>query len=169
MPVAPAVHSNGMARLAAGARMPRRLLVFHTSRNDLRIPRGQWAGLFRRSSNRHSSGGVTGAPCEALMPPAMSEDEQTNTQITRLPREFVDRLTRPFARFSRIEAAGGGVLLLFAVAALVLSKSPWAHAFFDVWETRIGPCSAMHFRSLVGHGAATRRPRRSTQAGSLKL
>nr|WP_197703213.1 Na+/H+ antiporter NhaA [Sulfurifustis variabilis] len=38
----------------------------------------------------------------------------------------------------RIEAAGGAVLLLFTVAALVLSNSPWGHLFLDAWETRIG-------------------------------
>ena len=68
----------------------------------------------------------------------MSEDPQANTEITRLPKEFVDRLTRPFTRFLRIKAAGGDVLLLFTVAALVLSNSPWAHLFLDAWETRIG-------------------------------
>jgi NhaA family Na+:H+ antiporter len=124
--------------LAAGARLPRRLLVFRPSQNDLQIPRSPGAGLFRRPSHRHSSGGVTGTPCKALKPPAMSQDEQTNTEITRLPKEFVDRLTRPFARFLRIEAAGGAFLLLSTIAALVLSNSPWAHSFLDVWETRIG-------------------------------
>ena len=59
----------------------------------------------------------------------MSEDRQPNAQITRLPNELVDRLTKPFARFLRVEAAGGAILLLFTVAALVLSNSPWAEPF----------------------------------------
>ena len=68
----------------------------------------------------------------------MSEEQQTNTEITRLPKEFVDRLTKPFGRFLHIEAAGGAVLLLFTVAALVLSNSPWSHLFLSAWETRVG-------------------------------
>lgn len=52
--------------------------------------------------------------------------------------EFGDRLTRPFARFLRIEVAGGAVLLLFTLAALVLSNSPWAHTYLEAWETRVG-------------------------------
>ena len=68
----------------------------------------------------------------------MSEDRQANTETTQLPKEFVDRLTKPFAWFLRIEAAGGAILLLFAVAALVLSNSPWAHLFEHAWETPIG-------------------------------
>jgi NhaA family Na+:H+ antiporter len=68
----------------------------------------------------------------------MSKDLQANTDLTRLPREFVDRLTQPFARFLRIEAAGGAILLLFTVAALVLSNSPWSPLFSNAWEARVG-------------------------------
>jgi len=67
----------------------------------------------------------------------VTEDRQANAEA-RLPRELVDRLTRPFARFLRIEAGGGAVLLLFAIAALALSNSPWARPFLDAWETRVG-------------------------------
>src|SRR5210317_492509 len=68
----------------------------------------------------------------------MSEDQQGNAEFTRLPKELLDRLTKPFARFLAIEAAAGAILLLSTVAALVLSNSPWAHSFLNVWETQIG-------------------------------
>ena len=68
----------------------------------------------------------------------MSKQQQTETEITRLPKEFVDRLTKPFAQFLSIQAGGGVILLLFTVAALVLSNSPWAHHFESVWETSVG-------------------------------
>ena len=68
----------------------------------------------------------------------MSEDQQGNAEFTRLPKELLDRLTKPFARFLAIEAAAGAILLLFTVAALVLSNSPWAHSFLSAWETQIG-------------------------------
>ena len=68
----------------------------------------------------------------------MSEDQQGNAEFTRLPKELLDRLTKPFTRFLAIEAAAGGILLIFTVAALVLSNSPWAHSFLNVWETQIG-------------------------------
>lgn len=58
--------------------------------------------------------------------------------LERLPREPADRFTRPFARFLRVEAAAGGVLLLCAVAALALSNSPWSAAYLSFWDTRIG-------------------------------
>ena len=68
----------------------------------------------------------------------MSEDQQGNAEFTRLPKELLDRLTKPFARFLAIEAAAGAILLLSTVAALVLSNSPWAHSFLSAWETQIG-------------------------------
>jgi NhaA family Na+:H+ antiporter len=68
----------------------------------------------------------------------MIDVPKTNGEITHLPKEFIDRLTKPFTRFLRIEAAGGAVLLLFTVAALILSNSPWDRLFENIWETPIG-------------------------------
>jgi Na+/H+ antiporter NhaA len=80
----------------------------------------------------------------------MGEHRQVNTEITRLPKEYIDRLTKPFARFLSIEATGGAVLLLFTLAALVLSNSPWAHLYEHAWETSVGlhPGSFEFARSL---------------------
>lgn len=74
----------------------------------------------------------------------MSEDRQTGAGSVRLPREYVDRLTQPFAKFLGVEAAAGAVLLLFTLAALLLSNSPWAHLYSSAWETEIG----LHIGSL---------------------
>ena len=63
---------------------------------------------------------------------------QTDPALTRLPEAFVDRLTKPFAHFLGIEAAGGAALLAATITALVLSNSPWAHTFEAIWETQIG-------------------------------
>jgi Na+:H+ antiporter, NhaA family len=68
----------------------------------------------------------------------MSEDRHADASLGQLPKEFGDRLTAPFSRFLQIEAAGGAVLLVFILAALALSNSPWAPAFLGAWETRLG-------------------------------
>jgi len=68
----------------------------------------------------------------------MDEDRQTGARLVQLPREPIDRLTKPFAHFLGIEAAAGAVLLLFTLAALLLSNSPWAHPFLSTWETQVG-------------------------------
>jgi len=68
----------------------------------------------------------------------MNLDRHTNPQATHLPKKLVDSLTNPFVRFLHIESAGGAILLLFTVAALVLSNSPWADSFEHIWETQVG-------------------------------
>jgi NhaA family Na+:H+ antiporter len=57
---------------------------------------------------------------------------------TSLPPEIADRITRPLARFLKIESAGGAVLLLATVAALTLSNSAGSSAFLAFWETPVG-------------------------------
>lgn len=44
----------------------------------------------------------------------------------KLPHGLIDRITPPFVKFLCIEATGGAVLLLFTIAALILSNSPWS-------------------------------------------
>ena len=61
-----------------------------------------------------------------------------------LPAEMADRFTRPFARFLKIEAAAGIILLLATIVALILSNSAWSIPFLAFWETPIG----LHFGSL---------------------
>ncbi len=68
----------------------------------------------------------------------MSEVPRTNGRLDRLPKEWIDRVTRPFARFLRIEAAAGALLLLATAIAFAVSNSPGAQAFDAMWETRVG-------------------------------
>lgn len=57
---------------------------------------------------------------------------------THLPIESADWITKPFARFVKIEAAAGGFLLLAVFLALALANSPWEEDFLAFWETSIG-------------------------------
>lgn len=68
----------------------------------------------------------------------------TDRRSTGLPHEMADRVTKPLARFLKIEAAAGGLLLLSVLMALLLASSPWSVQFFAFWEMPIG----LHFGSL---------------------
>ena len=68
----------------------------------------------------------------------MNNERQDKGMIHHLPLERVDWLTEPIARFLRVEAVAGTVLLFFTIAALLLSNSPWAQSFLGFWETPVG-------------------------------
>jgi NhaA family Na+:H+ antiporter len=50
-------------------------------------------------------------------------------------RAPIEILISPFARFARMEAAGGILLLLATLVALVWANSPWEHNYHDIWHT----------------------------------
>ena len=77
------------------------------------------------------SGGIRGAT-------GMHRDLRDDPRLSQLPKEPIDRVTKPLAQFLRIETAGGAVLLLAAAAALILSNSPWADDFFALWQAPVG-------------------------------
>jgi NhaA family Na+:H+ antiporter len=58
--------------------------------------------------------------------------------LAGLPREPVDRLSQPFARFLRIEAAASVLLLLCVMVALTASNSHWSAQYAGFWDTPIG-------------------------------
>lgn len=58
-------------------------------------------------------------------------------QAVRLPQALIDQIRPGFARFLRIEAAGGAALLLCTVAALILSNSPLGDVLAGFWDTRL--------------------------------
>lgn len=68
----------------------------------------------------------------------MITEQLAKPGFTRLPKELVDWLASPFIRFLHIESAGGAILFLFTVFALVLSNSPWADWVEHAWETPVG-------------------------------
>ena len=47
------------------------------------------------------------------------------------------RFIRPVIEFTRIEAAGGIVLLIAAAIAIMWANSPWSAAYFDLFNTHV--------------------------------
>jgi Na+:H+ antiporter, NhaA family len=78
------------------------------------------------------------ASTAAIVSMNVNENRPATSDLARLPRELVDRLTSPLARFLRIETLGAIVLLTAALVALALSNSPWAHPFANILDTPIG-------------------------------
>jgi NhaA family Na+:H+ antiporter len=64
------------------------------------------------------------------MPPPASKPES----FPSLEKPPIEILIRPFQRFASQEAAGGLVLFLATVVALVWANSPWAESYFAYWQ-----------------------------------
>ncbi len=69
-----------------------------------------------------------------MAPPAQDMIHETWLHSNRL---LPSRFLRPVLEFTRIEAAGGIVLLLAAMVALVWANSPWYQAYFDLLDSHI--------------------------------
>jgi Na+:H+ antiporter, NhaA family len=46
-------------------------------------------------------------------------------------------IVRPFQRFARTETSSGVLLLASALVALAWANSPFAAAYFGLWETKL--------------------------------
>ena len=65
----------------------------------------------------------------------------TTPQVPLLPRprpHGLQLILRPLVEFLHTEAAGGIVLLVATVAALIWANSPWAEAHQHLWHTTVG-------------------------------
>jgi NhaA family Na+:H+ antiporter len=87
-------------------------------------------------------------------------DPQPPVEPAGLPRELVDRFSRPFDRFLRLEAAGGAVLLLVTLGTVALVNSPWGAGYLRLWDTqvsvRVGSFALTHtLRSAINDGLMT--------------
>jgi NhaA family Na+:H+ antiporter len=52
-------------------------------------------------------------------------------------KSHIDVLTAPFARFAKIEASGGIILLVSTAVALAWANSPWEHVYETLWNTPV--------------------------------
>lgn len=69
-----------------------------------------------------------------------------------LPHEFADRITKPFARFLKVEAAAGGLLLVATIAALIVANTAWSEQFLAFWHMDVGlQLGALDFTRSTGH------------------
>lgn len=60
------------------------------------------------------------------------------SSFSELPKEIVHQLTIPLNRFIRMEAFAAIFLLVFSIAAMILSNSAWSESFLAIWKLPIG-------------------------------
>jgi NhaA family Na+:H+ antiporter len=89
-----------------------------------------------------------------------AEGPQPLVALTGLPTGGVDRFTRPFARFLRIEAMGAALLLLVTLGAVAVANSSWGPSFSRLWEipftVQVGAYGMTRtLRSVINDGLMT--------------
>ena len=71
----------------------------------------------------------------------MDEPQQKVKKIQKrlpLPGETpIERLTRPFEEFGRLESSGGILLIGCTLAAMLWANSPWSASYFELWHTKL--------------------------------
>ncbi len=86
--------------------------------------------------------------------------DRPRASFVPLPQTPVAHLVTPLARFLRVEAASGVVLLLAAVSAVVLANSSHADSFLEFWRSpvgiRVGSFEVVYsLRHWIDHGLMT--------------
>src|SRR3974377_1331100 len=64
----------------------------------------------------------------------MTSERRQPTSTGVVPIEL---LTSVFLRFAKLEAAGGILLLVSTIVALVWANSPWAQTYHQLWNTQV--------------------------------
>ncbi len=72
-------------------------------------------------------------------------------EILRVKHEPpIARVIRPFQRFFEIDEAGGILLIVSSIIALVWANSPWSAAYTSLWQTEIGvSVGTFHFQHTL--------------------
>jgi NhaA family Na+:H+ antiporter len=60
-----------------------------------------------------------------------------HTQPARAELLPIELLASPFVRFAKLEAAGGILLLVSTIVALVWANSPWAKTYNELWNMHV--------------------------------
>jgi Na+/H+ antiporter 1 len=49
----------------------------------------------------------------------------------------IERLSKPFEEFAKLESSDGILLIVCTVAALLWANSPWGDSYFSFWHTKL--------------------------------
>jgi NhaA family Na+:H+ antiporter len=79
-------------------------------------------------------------------------EEQIHRTWLNSDRTVPARFVRPLLRFTHVEAAGGAVLLIAAVIALIWANAPFGETYEEFWHTHIEfSVGSFHFEESLRH------------------
>jgi NhaA family Na+:H+ antiporter len=81
--------------------------------------------------------GVNGTPTFYINGERYDGPWDVESLLAEMQKPLGIQVRNLFQRFTRLQASGGILLLISTILALVWANSPWAHAYFEWWETTL--------------------------------
>ncbi len=88
--------------------------------------------------------------CTVLLMNDESRVDEGDQEI--IPKEPIDLVANPLAKFLHVQTASGAVLVVAAITALVLANSPYAGSYLAIWKTEVEfSVGDFHFAHSLKH------------------
>lgn len=81
--------------------------------------------------------GVNGTPSFYINGERYDGPWDVESLLAEIQKPLGVQVRNLFQRFTRLQASGGILLLISTILALVWANSPWAHTYFELWETNL--------------------------------
>jgi NhaA family Na+:H+ antiporter len=81
--------------------------------------------------------GVNGTPSFYINGERYDGPWDVESLLAEIQKPLGVQVRNLFQRFTRLQASGGILLLISTIVALIWANSPWAHTYFELWETNL--------------------------------
>jgi NhaA family Na+:H+ antiporter len=81
--------------------------------------------------------GVNGTPTFYINGERYDGPWDVESLLAEIEKPLGVQVRNLFQRFTRLQASGGILLLISTILALIWANSPWAHSYFELWETNL--------------------------------
>jgi NhaA family Na+:H+ antiporter len=81
--------------------------------------------------------GVNGTPSFFINGERYDGPWDVESLLAEIEKPLGVQVRNLFQRFTRLQASGGILLLISTLLALIWANSPWAHSYFELWDTTL--------------------------------
>jgi len=106
-------------------------------RFERELREGVYADRVREDIQSGVPSGVNGTPTFYINGSRYDGPWDVESLLAEIEKPLGVQVRNLFQRFTRLQASGGIVLLISTVVALLWANSPWAHTYFELWETNL--------------------------------
>jgi NhaA family Na+:H+ antiporter len=112
-------------------------LGLDTNRFERELKEHVYADRVREDFVSGVRSGVNGTPSFYINGERYDGPWDVESLLAEIQKPLGVQVRNLFQRFTRLQASGGILLLISTVVALIWANSPWAHTYFELWETNL--------------------------------